>query len=74
MGFFSFLYELTKPLKKNKKNKNNDFDWETHCESCGELLEDGECDWKNQSKQDIFQDMDDLDFDEMNDVWDEEDF
>lgn len=47
--------------------------WETHCESCGELLKDCECDWKEQSKQDISQDMDDLDFDEMNDVWDEMD-
>lgn len=47
--------------------------WEERCESCGELLEDCECDNKRQSKQDISQDMDDLDFDEMNDVWDEMD-
>ena len=50
-----------------------DYDWETHCEYCGELLEDCECDNKELSRQDISQDMDDLEFDEMNDVWDEMD-
>ena len=29
---------------------------------------------KNQGKQDIEEDLDDLDFDEMNDVWDENDY
>ena len=59
---------------KKKKTKKKEFDWETHCESCGELLEDCECDWRGQSKQDISQDdMDDLEFDEMNDIWDEMD-
>jgi len=59
--------------EKKKKSKKKNFNWETHCESCGELLEDCECDWKRQSKQDISQDMDDLEFDEMNDIWDEMD-
>lgn len=80
MGFFDFLNTLFdgKQKKNNKtninKNKNqpDETDWETHCESCGELLEDCECDWREQSRQDIGQDeMDDLEFDEMNDVWDE---
>lgn len=74
MGLFSFLYELTKPSKKKINNNDDELNWETHCESCGELLEDCECDWQEQSKQDINQEyLDDLDFDEMNDVWDEED-
>lgn len=59
--------------EKKKKSKKKNFNWETRCESCGELLEDCECDWKRQSKQDISQDMDDLEFDEMNDIWDEMD-
>lgn len=59
--------------KENKKQLDYNEYWETHCESCGELLEDCECDWKGQSKQDISQDMDDLEFDEMNDIWDEMD-
>ena len=73
MGFWSFLLGLSKPTNKRKQQKSR-FSWETHCESCGELLEDCECDWKHQSKQDISQDdMDDLEFDEMNDIWDEMD-
>ena len=55
MGLFEFLAALANSSSKNnKKKKKQDFnDWETHCESCGELLEDCECDWKGQSKQDI---------------------
>ena len=69
MGFWSFLLGLSKPTNKRKQQKSG-FTWETHCESCGELLED--CDCKGVRKQDISQDgIDDLDFDEMNDVWDE---
>lgn len=52
MGFLDFLFGFSKP--KNKK-KQQDFNWETHCESCGELLEDCTCDWQAQSKQDISQ-------------------
>lgn len=76
MGILDFLLALSRSKKNiNKKNKEQScFDWETHCESCGELLEDCECDWHKQSKQDISQDdMDDLEFDEMNDIWDEMD-
>ena len=64
---------LMKVVKHNPKTSlDKEFsDWETHCESCGELLEDCECDWRGQSKQDISQDMDDLEFDEMLDYWDE---
>ena len=69
MGLFSFLHKLVKP----RKNKTyNAFNWELHCESCDKVLEDCECDWKNQCKQETSQDMDDLEFDEMNDIWDEE--
>lgn len=75
MGILDFLFALSQPNKNEKKNKkHNDFDWETHCELCGELLEDCECDRQKQRKQDISQDdMDDLEFDEMNDIWDEMD-
>ena len=75
MGILDFLLALSGSKKNTKKNKEQSgFDWETHCESCGELLEDCECDWQKQSKQDISQDdMDDLEFDEMNDIWDEMD-
>lgn len=65
------LMKMVKHKTKDKSDKES-FDWETHCESCGELLEDCECDWRGQSKQDISQDMDDLEFDEMMDIWDEE--
>lgn len=71
MGLLDFLFGFNQPKKNNPKDN---FDWETHCESCGELLEDCECDWKGLSKRDISQDdMDDLEFDEMNDIWDEDD-
>lgn len=71
MGLLSFLFGLSD--NKNANKKRGFFNWETHCESCGELLEDCECDWREQSCLDISQDMDDLEFDEMNDVWDEMD-
>ena len=67
MGLFEFLAAIANTSSKNnKKKKREDInDWETHCESCGELLEDCECDWEDQSEQDISQDdMDDIDFDE----------
>lgn len=66
MGLLDFLLKKTK-----KKDHLSDFD--EYCENCGELLEDCECDDKWLSKQDISQEMDDLEFDEMNDIWDEED-
>jgi hypothetical protein len=65
-------YKFNK-INTTKGNKYAEDYWETHCESCGELLEDCECDWQDQSREDISQDMDDLEFDEMNDIWDEED-
>lgn len=52
---------------------DEDYDWETHCEFCGELLEDCECEHRQLSRQDISQEDDDLELDEMNDVWDESD-
>lgn len=72
----AIMYDMLNKQIKKKQQKKNQKDyteyWETHCESCGELLEDCECDWKRQSKQDISQDeMDDLEFDEMMDYWDE---
>ena len=48
-------------------------EFDEYCENCGELLEDCECDDRWISKQDASQEMDDLEFDEMNDVWDEMD-
>lgn len=35
--------------------KKGTFNWETDCESCEELLEDCECDWRDISKNDISQ-------------------
>ena len=64
MALFDFL------LKRKKKSENS---FDEYCENCGELLEDCECDDRWISKQDISQEMDDLEFDEMMDVWDEMD-
>lgn len=63
--------ESRKKITKKRKIDMNTY-WETHCESCGELLEDCECDNKVLSKQDISQDIDDLEFDEIMDILDEE--
>lgn len=64
MGFLDFIFK--------KKNNNNDLSqFDEYCENCGELLEDCECDDNWLSKQDISQEIDDLEFDEMNDIWDE---
>ena len=41
--------------QKRKTLKKNTFNWETDCESCEELLEDCECDWQDNSKEDISQ-------------------
>lgn len=57
MGFVKFLNNLI-----NKKTKND---------SCEEYIEGDKYNSKVNDKQDTSQDMDDLDFDEMNDVWDE---
>lgn len=64
--FLDFLFK-----KNNSKNKSFNFD--EYCENCGELLEDCECDDKWISKQDISQEIDDLEFDEIIDILDEED-
>ena len=58
MGFWEFLAALSGAktgIKEGtkKKQKKDDFDWETHCENCGELLEDCECDDKELSMEDI---------------------
>ena len=68
MGFLDFIFG-----NKNAKKKEDLSSFDEYCENCGELLEDCECDDKWLSKQDISQDMDDLEFDEMMDIWDEED-
>ena len=54
---FDLLNEQQKKLQRLQNNKKRDYTeyWETHCESCDELLEDCECDWERQSKQDISQ-------------------
>lgn len=67
MGFFSFLSELGKNAGNVNDRKNS---WEEHCESCGELLEDCECDWKRQSREDISNSWLPKDENEM-DLWDE---
>lgn len=49
-------------------------DFDEYCENCGELLEDCECDDKMHSKREVSQEidyldgMDDLEFDEMMDI------
>ena len=54
MGILEFLLALSGSKKNTNKNKEQSgFDWETHCESCGELLEDCECDDKELSMEDI---------------------
>ncbi len=58
MGLFDFLDSILGVNKNNKpdtkkKQNNDDFDWETHCENCGELLEDCVCDDKELSLADI---------------------
>ena len=54
---FDLLNEQQKKLQRLQNNKKRDYTeyWETHCESCDELLEDCECDWERQSKQDVSQ-------------------
>ena len=54
---FDLLNEQQKKLQRLQNNKKRDYTeyWETHCESCDEFLEDCECDWKSQSKEDISQ-------------------
>lgn len=49
MGFWDFL---TGKKPKNKQKQDSSY-WETHCENCGELLEDCECDDKELSLEDI---------------------
>lgn len=38
--------------KDKKKNENDDYSWKTHCEYCGELLEDCQCDHRHTSRRD----------------------
>ena len=54
---FDLLNEQRKKLQRLQNNKKRDYTeyWETHCESCDEFLEDCECDWERQSKQDVSQ-------------------
>ncbi len=51
---FNVLDELF-GLNKNKPSNNtfSDDDFDFHCESCGELLEDCECDFQDLSAEDI---------------------
>lgn len=46
-----------------------DYSWETHCEYCGELLEDCECDYKHESHEAIG--LDYCDCDDEDDGWNE---
>ncbi len=56
MDLFDFLFGTK---KKRKTGDQEDFDWETHCESCEEFLEDCECDFEDESRQDIGRGFDD---------------
>lgn len=79
MGFWDFLAILSGAkagIKEGtkKKQKKDDFDWETHCESCGELLEDCECDNQGLSFEDIaLMDMLDEEEEGQQELEDEED-
>ena len=82
MGFLDFLLGLTSPKKNTDKKNKKGFDWENHCESCGELLEDCKCSYNWLSKQDIskgsmFDDKNETksknSFDNFNSFEDEED-
>lgn len=41
---------MHKTSKRKKSKKDN---WETHCEFCGELLEDCQCDHQHESRRDL---------------------
>ena len=81
MGFWEFLAVLSGAKagikeRTKKKQKKDDFDWETHCENCGELLEDCECDDKELSMEDIalmdiLDEEDEMEEDEFEDDEDE---
>ena len=58
LEFFAALSGANAGIKNNqkknqKKKQQDDFDWETCCENCGELLEDCECDDQELSFEDI---------------------
>ena len=58
LEFFAALSGTNAGIKNNqkknqKKKQQDDFDWETCCENCGELLEDCECDDQELSFEDI---------------------
>ena len=59
LAIFDFLDALFGINKNKKASANYADDFETTCESCGELLEDCECDWQDISHQDISQDFPD---------------
>lgn len=49
-----FFYEQQrKPKDSDLQFEDPDYSWETHCEYCGELLEDCECDHQRESREDI---------------------
>lgn len=53
---FSFLDFFDSPPKKKKKDYYEDYDdysYDTHCEYCGELLEDCTCDHQDESRRDL---------------------
>lgn len=64
--------------KKKRKNKDNTSTSEDYCENCGELLEDCECEEKEQSRKDAgiidYDEIDELEDMEENDFDDEDDF
>lgn len=73
MGLFDFLDNILGTNKKpDKKQKKEELDWETHCENCGELLEDCVCDDKELSLEDICL-MDMIDEDDEEDEIQQED-
>ena len=69
MGLFDWFFKGTKTV-----GVEIGADFDECCENCGELLEDCECDHKGHSKREISQEidcldgMDDLEFDEMMDI------
>ena len=55
-NFYNHRVVKTKKQSKCEDNFNEDYfdyEWETNCEYCGELLEDCECDHHEESEYDI---------------------
>ena len=84
MSIEEYINNLQKPTNADDDSEDNVY-FKTHCRHCGKLFENCTCDCKRYKRPDkqktleevieeqITEDIDDLELDEMNDVWDEMD-